>query len=73
MQAEDIQRLKHQQQVAETITPKSQAIERVLRDIKQQVDHLSNQIKYCDSLELQQMLERTTHVLDKLKQCGITE
>ena len=73
MQAEDIQRLVHQQQVAETVAPKAEAIERVLQDIKQQADHLTKQISYCSAVELQQMLERTTHVLDKFKQCGTTD
>ena len=73
MQAEDIQRLVYQQQVAETVAPKAEAIERVLRDIKQQADHLTKQINYCSAVELQQMLERTTHVLDKFKQCGTTD
>jgi hypothetical protein len=73
MQAEDIQRLIQQQTVAETVAPKAAAIERVLNDIKQQADNLAKQIDYCDAVELQQMLERTTHVLDKLTQCGTTD
>lgn len=70
MQAEDIQRLKSIQRQAELVEPKAQAVYRVLQEIIEQSNSITEQIEHCDMVELQQMLERLTNVSRKLKQCG---
>ena len=73
MQAEDIQRIKRDQQLIDTIKPKADAVTRVCEEIVQQALDIKQQAQMTQSnTQLQKLLEQTNHVLNKLKQCGIT-